>query len=179
MKEIIERAGTPDIACSVLLGHTANSSDASIQSKLRIMRLSHQKPHSISSLVCYSPSIQKYAYRMTSEESRQSLEQALARPRKPDSTWQRLRARFYRCDVCREQSARLGNLLLRLAVRWPLLQTLLPSIRKTGQLDALIDRFEIESGGVLSTSAPALLVMRLKSYRDEWSRIVVWPNVES
>jgi hypothetical protein len=32
---------------------------------------------------------------------------------------------------------------------------------------------------VLSTSAPALLVMRLKSYRDEWSRIVVWPNVES
>ena len=75
--------------------------------------------------------------------------------------------------MCREWSGHLGNLLLRSAVRWPMLETLFPSIRRRGQWASLLDRAEIESGAELSTSEPEILARRLKAYRDEMPRLTV------
>jgi hypothetical protein len=164
-----------------LLGHTANSNGVSIQTKPRICRLTRQEPSQLSGLVCYSPSIQKYFYRMTSEESQASLESALARPRQPDSIWQILRAKYWQSDICRGSHLYLRRQILRLAVRWSILEVLIPSIRRRGQEDALIDRFQVETepSSRHQFSVCGSLVERLQSYRDEWSRIVVWPNEKS
>src|ERR1035437_9873055 len=136
-----------------------NISSNTSQSPRRLPPLSHP--------IVHSASFQRHVAILTCKQARRSLAGALARPHVPATTWQTLRAKFYRCDVCREWYLRLGNRVLRSAVRWPVLQTLLPSIRKRGQWGALLDRAQIESGGELSTSAPAALVRRLKAYRDE------------
>ena len=63
--------------------------------------------------------------------------------------------------------------MLRLAVRFPVLETLLPSIRRHGQWASLLDRAQIESGGEVSVSAPSALARHLKAYRDEMPRLTV------
>jgi hypothetical protein len=136
----------------------------------------NQLPHRQQPLlnpIVHSASLRKSVAILTCEEARRQFLEAADRQHGPMTIWHRLRAAFYLCDVCREWSARLGNLLLRLAVRWPRLEILLPSVRKTGQLAALLDRVEIESGGALSTSAPSLLVRRLKAYREEVQKLIV------
>jgi hypothetical protein len=63
--------------------------------------------------------------------------------------------------------------LVRAAVRWPMLERFLPSIRNRAAWDALSDRVRIESGEGLSTSPLDLLVRQLRAYHEEMPRLTV------
>lgn len=128
---------------------------------------------SLSNPTVRSASLQKSVVLLTSEELRASL--AAARPPQPWSIWQALRAGFWRSSICRGLARGLQCATLQSALRWPRLQTLLPSVRRRVRWAALLDRALVESGGVLSTAAPAAAVRRLKSYREEWDRLEVIP----
>jgi len=139
-------------------------------------RQRHQLPRSMRSLsqpVVYSPSLRKFAAKPTLVELRCLLAKDVALPTRLAPISNRLWIKFYQCGICRELSHRLHQMLLLLVLRWPLLQKFLPTIRKRGQLAALLDRVQIESGGELSTSAPALLVRQLRAYQDEMPRLTV------
>ena len=129
---------------------------------------------SLSGPIVHSVSLQKFCAKVTSAELRQSLAEARARPPQPWSIRQALRDGWQRCSIAQALVLHLRSATLRSALRWPGLEALIPTVRRRGQMAALFDRVQIESGGVLSASDPVAAVRRLKSYREEWDQIVVW-----
>jgi hypothetical protein len=133
----------------------------------------HPRVQPLSNPIVHSESLRMLASILTCEEAQQIRATAQGRPRQQLSIW---RDRWE--GFCRFCDYRLLNLfphkaLCRLIVRWPKLEALVPSIRRHGRLAALVDRAQIESGGELSASEPAILARRLASYKEEWPRLRV------
>ena len=123
----------------------------------------------------HSPTLGVTFSRMTRAEAQSLLAKALAQPHRSRTTFRvRLRQR-YLLYACPGLILRLRQSILRSALRWPVLQRHLGSIRKLAAWGALRDRARLLSGEALSTSERDLLVRQLEAYRDEMARLVT-PN---
>jgi len=109
----------------------------------------------------------------TNAEAAQKLAEGLARRHHPEPKFPILLRQFYLLYICPNLIPRLQLFVIQLALRWPLLQQLLPSIRKHAAWGALSDSMQILSGEELSTSQRDLLVRQLKAYREECGKLVV------
>ena len=68
--------------------------------------------------------------------------------------------------------------LVRAAVRTPLLERLLPTVRKLAMWGALRDRVRLESGEALSASELQSAVRLLRTYRDKYNSLTrMTPNI--
>ena len=134
-----------------------------------------RRPLPLSNPIIHSASLHRFACKLTFAEARQIFSADQVQKHEPAPTSPFPLLKFLQCEICPNLALRLGldKMLIRAALRWPKLETHLPSVRRLAALRALTDQAQIESGGELSTSAPAALVRRLKAYRDEMPRLTV------
>ena len=149
---------------------TANTFSVRSQAPLRMQPLSNP--------ILHSASLQRFACRLTYDEARRLLAEDRVRPKRRLPVSTRLWAKCCQYSICRKLALHLRQNVFRLAVRWPTLQTHLPSIQRLAREAALVYRAKVESGEVLSLSDSASLVCQLEAYRDEWSKIVVLSNAD-
>ena len=99
----------------------------------------------------------------------------------------RLKVWAYMWGLWRTLSCLPGSVLIRLALRWPSIEPLLPTVQRHARWAALFDRFSFEAAYNKSPSRPALTLGRgllgnfsvFRSYRDEWDKLVVLTPNES
>jgi hypothetical protein len=114
---------------------------------------------------------------LTCEEQKRLLAEDLAKPHSPEPKFPILVRKFYSLYIYRgpirflHQAARLQ--CVRLALRFPKLEPLVPLVRNLVKWGAFSDKLSLVSGEALSTAPLDSMVRHLRAYQDEFERIKV------